>query len=655
MNLFENVALPLFQRFDCAITPPIPVGEKHPAEKYAHRRRHATLTEIIEWAEENANCNYGIFAGNIDGRGGFVILESDDEEGESAIREHCGNTPFRVKTRKGWHHYYRYPVEIPYIVSRAKLTIAGKTVNVDIRASKGLVVGPGSHWEKDGQSGTYEMVGDWFSLSLSDMPVFDLAWVDTFLTPDQDNTPTAVEDYVIGTLTDRQEQAQDYLRRQKGTKKGNNADNICLAIASTLVNGFALSENEAIDLFTEWGQRNDQLNDQGGWYPWSRAELMHKLTDAQGDPENRPRGYMLKPSDDELRKVFDCDYGVVKPEEKMNLDKRRVATGREFRELAAKDRIDWLVQDRIEMGGFSIFSGKPYGGKSVVVAHLIGCCLTGKDFFGSPVKQCHVLYIDTDRNRISRTYNRIARLAPDDAIDARFHFTLVDELPDTLTDDALLGLCQETVTHAPEKVNHLFVIVDTFRSALLTGKEKGAESDSAVIMNILKPFKRLVRKTKITLMVLHHDPKYSGEIAGSGAIPGVTDGVWGYGEVPDKPYRKLTIRTRDDKDIDPLRLVYHVEGGLKVATPDDDESGYDKAQKKKEADQQEREEVCSHFPATVDQALTYEQIAEIPFFAGKGEKAIRACLERCEQACVHPRLNKDGKGKKGDPYRWFRV
>ena len=360
-----------------------------------------------------------------------------------------------------------------------------------------------------------------------------------------------------------------------------------------------------------------------------------------------------RPDQDEAIRLFEEWYkdNPVTKEPMLNLDLNLIYTGDEFLNLADKDIIEWICEDILERGGFNIFSGKPYSGKSVVVSHFIGCCLEGRDFFGHKIKApVPVLYVDTDRNRIKRIAQRIQRTASVDTIRKRFFFANVDKLPDVLTADWVKALVHQTTQG--RSFNNLVVIIDTFRSAFLAASEKGAEADSALMMKTLKPLKRLVRQTNITLMVLHHDPKYSGEIAGSGAIPGVTDGVWGYSR--DEAHGTLKIRTRDDKEVEPLKLTYG-EQGLKVYDPDQDVAVLEEKIRKEKETEQKIIDICKFFPSSAAEALTLEEAMALKCFTGDSRATVQTRLKECERAGKFPRLERIGKGVKGDPLKWFAV
>jgi hypothetical protein len=75
--------------------------------------------------------NYGVRLGP------FVVVDSDSTAAESWVATHLPSTPFRVRTARGWHRYYRLLGTIPKLIHRDGLTI-------ECRNHGQYVVGPGS-------------------------------------------------------------------------------------------------------------------------------------------------------------------------------------------------------------------------------------------------------------------------------------------------------------------------------------------------------------------------------------------------------------------------------------------------------------------------------------------------------------------------------
>jgi hypothetical protein len=200
----------------------------------------------------------------------------------------------------------------------------------------------------------------------------------------------------------------------------------------------------------------------------------------------------------------------------------------------------------------------------------------------------------------------------------------------------------------------LLVIIDTFRAAFLCGAEQGAESDSAAMVTLLKPLKALVKKLGVCFLVIHHDPKHSTGAAGSGAIPGTTDQVWGYTREKGSQIAEFSLMTRDG-DYPSFKVARDDAGFLSVV--DDSEIDLLKLAEKTETKETEILETCSAVPFgeanAIDKFVIQKRLYGDP--AIKSIDTVVRRLRDAERPGKIPRLEKVGKGSKADPYRWFRV
>lgn len=106
-----------------------------PWQEYQLRR--ATATEIAAWSSNPRGYNVGVVCGPTSGN--LVVLDIDSNEARAELE--CAHGPLPrtpvVKTAKGWHFYLTDPTgELRNFV--------GKLPGVDLRATGGYVVGPGS-------------------------------------------------------------------------------------------------------------------------------------------------------------------------------------------------------------------------------------------------------------------------------------------------------------------------------------------------------------------------------------------------------------------------------------------------------------------------------------------------------------------------------
>lgn len=111
---------------------------KRPAVSWdQYKSNLSTITEIRQWHEQNPDLRYGIVTGPVSK---LFVVDLDTAEGEKWFFEHEPSitklSSACVKTRKGWHVYFRWSDELNEKVT-TKVRIAE---GVDIRGEGGYVV-----------------------------------------------------------------------------------------------------------------------------------------------------------------------------------------------------------------------------------------------------------------------------------------------------------------------------------------------------------------------------------------------------------------------------------------------------------------------------------------------------------------------------------
>ena len=280
----------------------------------------AIVTGAIPWSTENP---------------GIVVVEADDEEAEKLIKKRCPETPMMQISGTGWlHRVYRHPQGI-YIPNRQKIWVDGKKYNADVRGDGGDILCPGSIHPETGNS--YREVQPWTLELLQQCPVYDPAWI-----PDERATGTSISkttDLREGThddlisdidipIAEREEIARHYLKSVPGTKQGTGADRRCSALSMRLLYGFALPANSVQRLLDEWGQREDQLDLDGAWYPWTGDEIRRKVAwCCSQEYEGRIGDRLCFDGEDDLEaikrviKSFPVDQ-VIDPKDQLEIAKR---------------------------------------------------------------------------------------------------------------------------------------------------------------------------------------------------------------------------------------------------------------------------------------------------------------------------------------------
>jgi hypothetical protein len=208
----------------------------------------------------------------------------------------------------------------------------------------------------------------------------------------------------------------------------------------------------------------------------------------------------------------------------------------EFCALADQQHDSFLIDPILEAGSLTILHAGPYGGKTVLVDWLISRIVTEQDFFGYKTSNVPVLYFDTDRSKEKRRKKRILTYTGGAGDMSHLIFVKPRLIPSPLTPAYIKRIIKRLGTEQG------LVIIDTLRSALLTGNTDIAENTSDMV-KILNPLQDLAQQTNWTFLILHHNNRAHDEIAGNAAIQGCTSALWSLKR--DQNECVLAIKTRD--------------------------------------------------------------------------------------------------------------
>ena len=382
----------------------IPVNGKHPPciEWKPYQTRRVTPEEIKEWMRgcfptkdgehlwKAENLNFALLAGAIpwsDDNPGIVVIDSDDEEADEMVRQHCSSTPMMQITGSGTYHriYRRPPVDdMPYIANRQKTIINGKQYNLDVRADGGYIMAPGSIHPKTGR--LYREEFPWTLDLLQQCPVYDPTWLPCERAGKPKgrrrssvSVPRNIEDSdhdeqisnIDVPVAERGRQVWTYLEAVPGTQEGTGADRSCTALTMRLLYGFALSADTALEMLTDWGQKTDQLDSCGGWYPWTEEEIARKIEWCLGQEYDGEVGDRLHA----------CrDFGVMEA----TVDEIVVP----FDETGSTDNAThFVISPKDQLGTAAKFFNSKFGGNTLVHHHGTWYHWTGK---------CYELVSDDD-------------------------------------------------------------------------------------------------------------------------------------------------------------------------------------------------------------------------------------------------------------------
>ena len=125
------------------------------------QKRPPTEDEVRRWWEDAPDANVAIVMGS-----GAVVVDADSPEAVAWIEAHLPRTPWRVKTARGYHYYYRTKESVP--------SVSNRELKIDLQSTGKYVVAPPSvhesgtvyRWDRDGGTESWE---------LSDLPVLTLS------------------------------------------------------------------------------------------------------------------------------------------------------------------------------------------------------------------------------------------------------------------------------------------------------------------------------------------------------------------------------------------------------------------------------------------------------------------------------------------------
>lgn len=281
----------------------IPVSGKNPPciEWKPYQTQRVTPEELKEWmrgrfpTKDGKNFwkpeifNFALITGATpwsSSNPGIIAVDPDDDEAEALVKERCPDTPMMQITGSGCsHRVYRRPDYL--IANRQKTWIDGKEYGIDIRGDGGYIMAPGSIHPKTQK--LYRELEPWTPELLWQCPVYDPSWLACERSQPKLKSAVAVPADFPGSdhqdriaeldlpVEQREFMAQRYLDSVPGTQQGNGADRCCTALTMKLLYGFALPVDSVQSLLTEWGQKPDQLDDAGGWYPWTTEDIARKI------------------------------------------------------------------------------------------------------------------------------------------------------------------------------------------------------------------------------------------------------------------------------------------------------------------------------------------------------------------------------------------
>ena len=200
--------------------------------------------------------------------------------------------------------------------------------------------------------------------------------------------------------------------------------------------------------------------------------------------------------------------------------------------------VEWVVDNLLSVGGFSIFAGPPKAGKSTLVRQLVKAVCQGGDFLGRKVTKGSVVYLSFEEQpAILKEQFSLVGIGNNDPImihtGAVFDDRAIDDLEEALYD-----------------FNPSLVVLDT-----LFDISRLEEINSyKAVKDALSRIRAIARNTDAHILGVHHSNKMGG-FMGSQAIYGAVDTMMTFVQQRDRRY--LFTSGKHGEHFDDQEMVYN--------------------------------------------------------------------------------------------------
>jgi hypothetical protein len=284
-----------------------------------------------------------------------------------------------------------------------------------------------------------------------------------------------------------------------------------------------------------------------------------------------------------------------------------------------EEQTAFIWERTLPRGGFSICAAKPKVGKSTFARNLAVAVSRGAEFFGRATAQGKVIYLCLEEKRaeVAAHFRRMGASSKDILIHTG-----------RTPDDALEALEAAIEEHAP-----VLVIIDPL-SRIVRASDFNSYAE---VTRALEPLIDLARARDCHILALHHNGK--GEREGGDALLGST-GFFGAVDTLLTMKRRERVRTLETMQRygeDMPETVVHLDTESGLVTAGGDLSSL-----------QIEDHKTKVLEALGDEALTESEVRE----RASGNQSLIAKALRL--LCESGNVQRTGKGKRGDPYRYER-
>ena len=282
--------------------------------------------------------------------------------------------------------------------------------------------------------------------------------------------------------------------------------------------------------------------------------------------------------------------------------------------------VEWIVEDLLPSGGFSLLIAKPKAGKSTLVRQLALAISRGIPFLGRKTYSGLTLYIALEEKE-SEVKNHFKLMGATGNEQLGVYVGITPE-------ESIFWLKNEIINSKP-----VLVIIDTlFRFVSITDI-----NDYAKVTKALDPILAIARENNVHILGLHHGSKRGGEDG---------DGTLGSTAIFGSADTQITLIKKGDQRTIETRQRYGVDLEKTILNFNPSTKSFNVGLTTKEDNLKRVENDILELLNTTKKILLEEEIAEeVTSDTSTKRKALR-------QLCEQGRINRAGTGKRGDPYKY---
>jgi len=301
--------------------------------------------------------------------------------------------------------------------------------------------------------------------------------------------------------------------------------------------------------------------------------------------------------------------------------------------LETPEAIEWLSKPYVVIGGITELDGKvKLGGKSTFATYMCRAILDGAAFMGEVTTKSPIVYLTEQPASSWRlSLQRAGLLGRDD-----FHslyFNRIRGISWQVVADESVAYCK--------KVGAKLLVVDTLSQ--FAGVAGDGENDAGSALTAMAPLQEAAGQG-IAVLILRHDRKSGGLVGesgrGSSAWSGAVDIV-------------MSIRRPEGNTKKTLRTIHAI--GRFDETPEEmmvelTEQGYVSLGTAAHVAEAEAEKfILANAPCTPEEAVTLDELI-------KDSEHSRSVSNRAiKELCSKGEILTIGKGKKGNPFKYFKA